>query len=702
MLILKELQLINFLSHPKTILKFEKNQQILIDGKSGSGKSSVIEAIIWCLYNKGRSDSKSLIKIGTDKMSVTVILVDDNDDKISYSVTRSITKKSKHDFDILKKEGKSFKPLDVSGLKNIQEHLEKEILHSSYLLFINSIVYPQENINSFVFQTAEKKKDILLEIIGANKFDEYLKKSKDSLSVEKVMKDSVESQIEDNNNTVVFEKETASKLKEHQDEEKKIEGEIKVVNEKLKELGDKKLEYVEKKTLLDGQKKDIENLTSDIEDKKQKLEELNDRYIELANVDLTILEKKVEELKVVKEQLNKAQKEQDTYVLWNNEYTKIVQETPVNLGWDATIGKLNEKIIKIMSEKIEECPEIKKKCPILETKQRELIESTQKELKDVTDALNSFKVATEAHTERLDAIGTKEPVSSQLLENLRTTIGTLEPFEKQLIEANSKGELIKQVEKDLATTKTEMEALVNKVEMANKEYEKISEEVTKLSSVNIETSIKNDNLVELQVKQTHNVELLTGAKLADKRVKESENKLIELKKEFSEKAKNIDSLVLIKEAFGPNGVRAIMIDYVIPQLEDKINDILSKLSDFRVRLDTQKSGAGKEVVLEGLFINIINDQGQESDFSNFSGGERIKIITAVSEALSEIQQMGFRIIDELFVGLDEESINSFVEVMLVLQERFSQLVCISHINQIKELFGESILVTKINGNSQIN
>jgi len=415
-----------------------------------------------------------------------------------------------------------------------------------------------------------------------------------------------------------------------------------------------------------------------------------------------LLEKKVEQLNKVKEQLKEIETERDEYIKWNTETTKLIQQAPVNTGYDKTIEKLNEKIIGIMNEEIEICPEIKKKCPILEDKQRELIESTQKELKDATTAHNAYQEASKEHIVRLDAMGTKQPVSNNLLDNLRSSIINLEPFKKQLIEAKSKEEIIKQIGKELGKIKSEINVLLEGKAKQDREISEEMEEVKKSVKINDDIIIYTDQKNELQIKQTHNDGLLTGAQLAEKRIKELEEKLKELKKEFGKVSGNIDSLELIKGAFGPNGIRAIMIDYVIPQLEDKINDILAKLSDFRVRLDTQKSGIDKEIVLEGMFINVINEQGEESDFSNFSGGERIKIITAVSEALSEIQQMGFRIIDELFVGLDDESIDSFVQVMLTLQERFSQLICISHIDRIKELFEDKIMVTKVNGNSLIN
>ena len=101
--------------------------------------------------------------------------------------------------------------------------------------------------------------------------------------------------------------------------------------------------------------------------------------------------------------------------------------------------------------------------------------------------------------------------------------------------------------------------------------------------------------------------------------------------------------------------------------------------------------------MEGLFINIYNEAGEEFDFNNYSGGEKLKITVAISEALAELQRISFRVLDELFVGLDDESTQSFAEIVDTLQSRFSQLICISHLPNIKDAFAERLTVVKQNG-----
>ena len=172
-------------------------------------------------------------------------------------------------------------------------------------------------------------------------------------------------------------------------------------------------------------------------------------------------------------------------------------------------------------------------------------------------------------------------------------------------------------------------------------------------------------------------------------------------KELSLIEDKIKKVTMAKEAFGPKGVKTLVIDYLLPKLEDNINNILSKLSDFRVRLDTQRKSADGDSIVEGLFITIINEMNEEMPFEAYSGGEKLKISVAISESLAALQKVNFRIFDEVFIGLDENSTEGFSAVLQNLQGNFSQVLCVSHLLQIKELFDKKINIVKNNNKSYV-
>jgi DNA repair exonuclease SbcCD ATPase subunit len=211
----------------------------------------------------------------------------------------------------------------------------------------------------------------------------------------------------------------------------------------------------------------------------------------------------------------------------------------------------------------------------------------------------------------------------------------------------------------------------------------------------------NFKLMDLTAKYHEIKNKLEMANTADQDVKDLTQKRDELlaksKKDIEEK----ECLEIAKDAFGSTGIKTVVIDYLIPRLEYRINEILSKMSDFKIRLETQKSKFDGEGMTEGLFINIYNEMGECFSLANYSGGQKLKIHVAISEALATMQKVGFRIFDEIFVGLDESSIEGFNEVMNSLQEKFSQMLCISHLRTIQDSFEERITIIKEGDTSKI-
>jgi len=62
----KKLRLRNFLSYGDTLqeLDFDSFQLAVLMGENGAGKSSLIEAIPFCIWGKGREDNAALLRTG--------------------------------------------------------------------------------------------------------------------------------------------------------------------------------------------------------------------------------------------------------------------------------------------------------------------------------------------------------------------------------------------------------------------------------------------------------------------------------------------------------------------------------------------------------------------------------------------------------------------------------------------------------------
>ena len=706
MILLHQLELHNFLSHEKTVIKFKPNQKLLLDGNIGAGKSAIVEALVWALYNESRSDNRALIRNGTTSTKVIVTLLDEKTDKapVFYQIERTVNRKNKHELSLTEKReaDEDYKPVKIKGLKDTQEFLEKEILHSSYLLFVNSIVYLQDNPESFVKQTAAKRKDILLEIINANVYDEYLKKTKDLLQTVKNQLEISDTRIRDKQTQLTSLQETSKQLPIHQQEEIRLRKEIAEYEKKYNELNDLHKVFIGQLAEMKSKEEKSIEVFQQIETGEAKLKELNKKFIDTDTLDIATLQNQVNLLQAKRQELSILITVQTDFLDWQQKINALLAETPPDWNYEKDIQDINEQMETVSKEEIEECP----KCGTPYPRAQEfkdgrlkMLVGALKEKQTLKDATEQKKLAVRA---KIEVLGHKETVDTARMEAIKQEILKLEINEKLLAQAQGKKELLANIGNDIEKTQAEQKRLESvlkllKVDLLNKDKILTGEKETKdlLSQQNEFRQILNSNLAENQGR-------IMMAETAVTNIEKIQKEIVLIETEQKDVRENTEALEAIKHAFGPNGVKAIVIDYVIPQLEDKINAILSKLSDFRIILDTQKSGLGEDVVLEGLFINIINDQGEQMPFENYSGGQRLKIIVAISEALAEVQRIGFRILDELFIGLDENSIEGFTVVMIELQERFSQLICVSHLRQIKDLFPEKITVVNNNGISQIS
>jgi exonuclease SbcC len=157
----------------------------------------------------------------------------------------------------------------------------------------------------------------------------------------------------------------------------------------------------------------------------------------------------------------------------------------------------------------------------------------------------------------------------------------------------------------------------------------------------------------------------------------------------------------LHQAFGKNGIQALMLENVLPQIEIEANQILAQLSDrqLNVRFITQKSGKKSDRIIETLDIEIADTRGTRP-YETYSGGEAFRINFAVRLALSRVlaQRKGSTlqtlIIDEGFGSQDQLGCDRLVSAINAIAPDFECILVITHMPQMKEAFNTLIEVSK--------
>jgi exonuclease SbcC len=175
----------------------------------------------------------------------------------------------------------------------------------------------------------------------------------------------------------------------------------------------------------------------------------------------------------------------------------------------------------------------------------------------------------------------------------------------------------------------------------------------------------------------------------------------------AELAEQVALLTELRDAFGVNGIPAMIIEHTLPELEREANRILEQLTGGRmhVRFETQRETKSGNV-RETLDI-IISDEKGTRPYESFSGGEKFRINFAIRVALSQLlaQRAGVRLrslfVDEGFGSLDADGRRRLVEAVKAVQTDFDLILVITHIEELQDAFPVRIEVEKTETGSQV-
>ena len=158
----------------------------------------------------------------------------------------------------------------------------------------------------------------------------------------------------------------------------------------------------------------------------------------------------------------------------------------------------------------------------------------------------------------------------------------------------------------------------------------------------------------------------------------------------------------LSTAFGRQGVQAMLIETVVPRLEDETNALLGRMTDNRmnVKLETQRERAsGQGDPRETLEILVSDELGPRS-YEMYSGGEAFRVNLALRIALSRVlaQRMGAPLptlfIDEGFGTQDAVGRERILDVISAIGNDFEKVIVITHLDDLKEAFPVRIEVQK--------
>jgi len=191
---------------------------------------------------------------------------------------------------------------------------------------------------------------------------------------------------------------------------------------------------------------------------------------------------------------------------------------------------------------------------------------------------------------------------------------------------------------------------------------------------------------------------------AEQAAKEAE----EIAAALRESERRLQVLKVLAQAFGKQGIPALLIEKAVPDLEAVANDVLSVLSDGRMSLELRSQRETKAKTLQETLDIIIADERGSRSYENFSGGEAMRVDLALRIALSVLlaSRAGARcellVLDETCAPLDAQGRALFVESLQKIADHFATILVITHVEELKDLFPFRFDVTKNAEGSRVN
>jgi DNA repair protein SbcC/Rad50 len=174
----------------------------------------------------------------------------------------------------------------------------------------------------------------------------------------------------------------------------------------------------------------------------------------------------------------------------------------------------------------------------------------------------------------------------------------------------------------------------------------------------------------------------------------------------------------LTKAFGKNGIQALIVENILPQVEAEANHILSRLSNnqfhiqFITQKHTKKDKRSKKATLKNAkpidtLEILIGDANGTRPYENYSGGEAFRINFSIRLALAKLlsQRSGtplqMLVVDEGFGTQDSEGCDRLIAAIDAISSDFACVLAVTHMPQFREAFQTRIEVYKTAAGSHI-
>ena len=640
-----------------------------IFGKNYSGKSSIIDAVLWTLFNTtSKNERKNLNVINQNKDSCCGRLVIEVGHKI-YTIERTAEKylkrlkgeetmEAKTDLNFEMQDTITGETTSLNGLSrpltdaNIRRHF------GTCEDFLISSMASQHGALSFIDEGSTRRKEIIAKFLDLEIFEKKFKLAKD---------DSVEA------------KALLKKLEGHNHQ-----AEIEEAHEELKQCrAEIRLHELKSKT----NEAELEDATAGLLQTTEKVSSIPTKTIDILNVRYQLRKAEAQIISLSDKVFQDRQRLSD-----QKHRHSMIDDLMERLDYDS-LSKKKEEIDKHTGELSSLnllLDDASKKETLLDDIPCGASYPTCKFIKDAHSAVATMP---ELRTNIDVVVDNLVALTPQIVEDHLTKY-------HRLVEKKQKiGHNIKDLKLSLERDNIASERLNNSIkEFREKE---VSYEDNKEAIENLEKLLKEKQQYANDVERLKNEISGNKSKALDlyKRVgsleqkaenaREQQRELIELQHEYA-------AYDLFMNCMHPNGIAYDIIKKKIPVINQEIAKILSNIVEFEVFFES--TGNKFDILIK-------HPRHEPRPIEMASGAEKTMCAMAIRLALlsvSSLPKSDLFILDEPGTALDEENMEGFIRILELIKVYFKNVLLISHLDSLKDCVDMQIVIEKKAGYARVN
>ena len=654
-------------------INFENLSGIIgIFGKNFSGKSSIIDAALYTLFNTtSKNERKNLNVINQNRDIGTGKLTIDCNNK-TYTIERKsekYTKRLKGEETLEAKTDLNFEVYDpvtdettsLNGTTRNQTDANIRKHFGSIDDFMVSSLASQHGALAFIDEGSTRRKEIIAKFLDLEIFDKKFKMAKENSVEAKVLIKKHEDRDYDEE---IEETKSILKVRSQKAEENKIACEtlknqieavktsLSLVDEQISAIPAELIDINNVRQQQKAKSKMLASLASLIAEqnslvrlKEVKLDTLN-KIVDSVDFESLLSDKtKIDKLSVDITSLNRNIKEANKKIkmLENHEY-----DPDCRFCCENPFVKDAHKAVKYKDDKVS----------ILDTKKIELNDLNPEHIK------NSI-IKYESITSELSAV------------------------EKDLSEVKLSREKNKN---SLAKTELELKDITDLIHKYDVNRDAI-ENLEELMATRVEF---NNDIVSLTNKlETCESDTLEVVKMVGS-CEQKIQTLVEQKQEYKELQNSYAAFDLFMQAMHPNGIAYDVIKKKIPVINQEIAKVLANIVEFEIFFES--SGNKFDIFIKHPLYD-------ERPIEMASGAEKTMAAMAIRLALlsvSSLPKSDLFILDEPGTALDEENMEGFIRILELIKVYFKNVLLISHLDSLKDCVDMQIVIEKKQGYAKVN